>query len=285
MKITLAILCAILLAANPVNGQSKSEVGVMAGISYYLGDLNINKHFHLSQPAGGIVSRYIFNPHFALKNSFYYGMIEGNDAFSNNPIHKTRNLHFRSSIIDIATQIEFNFFPFNEGKSERMIRREGKYYFSPYVFTGISMFSFNPQARHGDTWFELQPLGTEEQGTIAYPDKKKYSLTQLCIPFGTGIKYDLSKKVNMAFEWGLRYTFTDYIDDVSTTYANPMAIGAEKGPVARELSDPSAERGSEIDNTGRQRGNSKNNDLYAFTGIMITFKIANKYQQIKCVQQ
>ena len=89
----------------------------------------------------------------------------------------------------------------------------------------------------------------------------------------------------MAFEWGLRYTFTDYIDDVSTTYANPIAIGAEKGSVARELSDPSVDRKSTIDNTGRQRGNSKNNDLYAFTGVIITFKIANKYQQKKCIQQ
>jgi hypothetical protein len=284
MKIIMAIWT-MFLTVYSVNGQSKSEVGIMGGVSYYLGDLNINKHFHLSQPAAGIVCRYIFNPHFALKNSFYYGKVEGNDALSNNPVHQSRNLHFRSTVIDIATEIEFNFFPFDEGKSERMIRREGKYYFSPYVFVGISMFSFNPQARHDDTWFELQPLGTEGQGTIAYPDKKKYSLTQLCIPFGTGIKYDLTNKINMAFEWGLRYTFTDYIDDVSTTYANPMAIAAEKGPVARDLSDPSANKESINENTGRQRGNSKNNDLYVFTGVMITFKIINKYQQKKCIQQ
>ena len=122
---------------------------------------------------------------------------------------------------------------FDEGKSERMIRREGKYYFSPYVFTGISMFSFNPQAKHGDTWFELQPLGTEGQGTIAYPDKKKYSLTQLCIPFGTGIKYDLSKPngtprkvldVSLAKKYGwtkkteltkaIKYTYEDFIKKI-----------------------------------------------------------------------
>ncbi|PCH91997.1 MAG: hypothetical protein COB85_08610 [Bacteroidetes bacterium] len=282
MRVYLLII-ALMIAISGYAQKRTSEVGLFGGVSYYLGDLNVNRHFHLSQPAMGIVHRYIFSPHFALKNSFYYGTIAGDDAKSGDALQMKRNLHFKSSILDISVQLEFNFFPFDESKTDRVVSREEKWYFSPYVFIGLSLFSFNPKAEYNGTWFELQPLGTEGQGTIAYPDKQKYSLTQLAIPIGGGIKYDISKKVNIALEWGIRKTFTDYIDDVSTTYANPTAIGAEKGNVARQLSDRSIDSNTSS-NVDRQRGNSKNKDLYAFAGLMITFKIINKYEEQKCFQ-
>jgi hypothetical protein len=265
--------------------QSKSEVGPFIGASYYLGDLNITKHFNQPKGAAGFLHRYVFNSHFSLKNSFYYGTVTADDAISKDPVQATRNLHFKSSILDIATVIEFNFFPFQQGKSEGISSRRGGYFATPYIFVGISMFSFNPQAEYKSKWYELQPLGTEGQGTIAYPERKKYSLTQLCIPFGGGFKYNVNKKVNIAFEWGFRYTFTDYIDDVSTTYANPMAISAEKGNIAKVLSDRSTDKETLYENTERQRGNSKSNDCYVFTGFILTFKITNKYKENKCVQQ
>lgn len=262
--------------------QRTSEVGPFAGVSYYLGDLNLNKHFFFSKPAGGVVHRYILNSHFAIKNSFLYGMVYAEDSKSNNRVQVNRNLHFRSSIMDIATEIEFNFLPFDGPESETVRAGNNEYYFSPYVFLGISLFSFNPQGNFNGTWYDLQPLGTEGQGTIAYLDKKKYSLSQLSIPIGVGIKYDISKKVNFAVEWGIRKTFTDYIDDVSTSYANPVAISSEKGPVASLMSDQSLDLDTKYGNVGRQRGNSKNNDFYSFAGVMLTFKLSSKYQKQKC---
>ena len=184
--------------------------------------------------------------------------------------------------MDIATEIEFNFLPFDGPEGERVRAGSEKYYYTPYVFIGISLFSFNPQAEYNGTWYDLQPLGTEGQGTIAYLDKEKYSLSQFSIPIGAGIKYDINKKVNFAVEWGIRKTFTDYIDDVSTTYANPVAISSEKGQVASRLSDQSLDLDTKYGNVGRQRGNSKNNDFYAFAGIMVTFKVSSKYATRKC---
>ena len=270
------------VATYQVTAQRVSEVGPFAGVSYYLGDLNLNKHFFFSRPAGGIVHRYILNSHYAIKNSFLYGMVYAFDSKSNNAVQVNRNLHFRSSIIDIATEIEFNFLPFDGPEGERVRAGSEKYYFSPYVFIGFSLFSFNPQANYNGTWFDLQPLGTEGQGTIAYPGRKKYSLTKIAIPIGAGIKYDINKKVNFAVEWGIRKTFTDYIDDVSTTYANPVAISTEKGIVASRLSDQSLDLDTKYGNVGRQRGNSKNNDFYAFAGLMLTFKLSSKYVKQRC---
>lgn len=282
-----SLILYIIIALTPTLtlSQSKSEVGPFLGCSYYLGDLNTNMHFKSTKAGAGFVHRYVFNPHFSIKNSFYYGNVEADDANSNDPIQRERNLHFKSSILDIATEIEFNFFPFQQGKSVGVSANGESYFASPYVFVGISMFSFNPKTKYKSKWYELHPLGTEGQGTIAYPERTKYALTQLCIPFGGGIKYNISKKANIAFEWGFRYTFTDYIDDVSTTYANPMAISAEKGNIAKNLSDRSTNKTTLYENTERQRGDSKTNDCYVFTGLILTFKITNKYKEKKCVQQ
>lgn len=276
MKTLLAIL--LFLAVSCVGlSQRTSEVGPFLGGTYYLGDLN-QKHFFMSRSAFGMVHRYILNAHFSLKNSFLYGIVAGDDSKSNNRNQIKRNLHFRSSILDIATELEFNFFPFDQQKQTVKPNAE-RYYFSPFVFIGISLFSFNPQANYSGTWFELQPLGTEGQGTIAYPNKSKYPLTQLSIPLGGGVKYYITKKITLAFEWGIRKTFTDYLDDTSTTYANPEAISAEKGPVAKSLSNSSFYEENIVDH---QRGDSKTNDCYAFAGAILTVKISTKYVKQKC---
>ena len=189
-------------------------------------------------------------------------------------------LHFKSSILDISFQVEFNFLPFGKKRDDFSLTKYDKYFYSPYIFAGLSLFSFNPKAELEDTWYDLHPLGTEGQGTIYYYDRKKYSLAQLAIPFGGGIKVDITEKINAALEWGVRKTFTDYIDDVSTVYADPVIIKAEKGQAAATLSDPSEEDFS--GNVGRQRGNSKNKDWYSFVGLIITVKIKNKYKEQKC---
>lgn len=281
MKPVLQILLLIFVTSQ-VNAQRVSEVGPFAGVSYYLGDMNLNKHFYMSKPAGGIVHRYVLNSHFAIKNSFLYGTVYGDDSKSNNPTQIKRNLHFKSSILDIATELEFNFLPFDGPEGEKSRAGSERYYYTPYVFIGISLFSFNPKANFNGTWYDLQPLGTEGQGTIAYLKREKYALSQLSIPIGAGIKYEITDKINLAFEWGVRKTFTDYIDDVSTTYVNPVALRSERGAVAGQLSDTSLNLESTYDNVGRQRGNSKNKDYYAFAGAMLTFKLASKYQQQRC---
>ena len=111
------------------------------------------------------------------------------------------------------------------------------YPFSPFIFTGVSLFNFNPKAEASDgQWYTLQELGTEGQGTTSFQNRKPYSLTQLSIPFGGGVKIGVSDDFNIIIEYGLRKTFTDYIDDVSTTYAG---IPSEFDNITIELADRS----------------------------------------------
>src|SRR3972149_5113478 len=138
------LLAAILLIASQgvfaQRGSRSSEFGVFLGGSYYLGELNINGHFNsLTQPAGGVIYRYNFNPRFSLKGNLLFGNVMGDDSRSGVPSLLTRNYSFKSPINELAIEMEFNFLPFTTG--------DPKTPFTPYVFGGVAVFKFNPQGQ------------------------------------------------------------------------------------------------------------------------------------------
>ncbi|MBK8415747.1 MAG: hypothetical protein IPL22_15355 [Bacteroidetes bacterium] len=122
----------------------------------------------------------------------------------------------------------------------------------------------------------MQPLGTEGQGTTAYPDREKYKRLKVAIPFGGGFKFKLSRRFGMTVEAGARRLFTDYFDDVSSTYADKDILLAENGELAVIFSDRSID-GQALTNTNRQRGNASDRDWYMFTGITINYSLSKKY--------
>ena len=134
------------------------------------------------------------------------------------------------------------------------------------MFCGLSVFHFNPKADlNGDT-YELQPLHTEGQ-------VDGYHRVALAFPFGGGVKLSI-KTVNIGLEVGVRKAYTDYIDDVSSTYPDLKKLLVTDGPTAVALSDRSLNPAFET-STNRQRGNPKNNDYYIFSGFWITFSVFN----------
>jgi len=249
----------------------RSELGVFLGGSYYLGDLNPSKHFLQTRFAGGLIYRYNITPRWALKVNALIGGLEGSDAVSKANVD--RNLYFKSYIFEFSPQVEFNFLQYITG--------DKRHFISPYIFVGASLFNFNPKAKYMDTWYELHSLGTEGQGTTMPNASKPYSLTTFAIPFGLGVKYSPHKLVSIGLEYGIRKTFTDYIDDVSTLYADPVTLAAENGPVAAALADPSLSNTQEGHNyTGLKRGNSRTKDWYVFTGLTVSVLI--KAKRAKC---
>lgn len=267
----LSALLVILLATSVQLKAQFSEFGLMGGVSYYMGDLNPEIPFKKVLPAGGAFYRYNFNDRFSARGAFSVGYLMGDDAKSKVQSQIDRNLRFESWLFEFAITGEFNFFKYAPGDMHHPI--------TPFLFGGIAVFKFNPRATASDgNMYELQPLGTEGQGTTFYPDRKKYSLTTASIPFGLGLKANISKTFSVGLEWGMRYTFTDYLDDVSGTYASPDVIQAERGDIAYEL----ANRSNLTDETleGRQRGNSKTNDWYSFA--LITLSMNLKARPAKC---
>ena len=150
------------------------------------------------------------------------------------------------------------------------------YTWTPFVYGGISLFHFNPQAENKNgEWVDLQPLGTEGQGTTTLFDgatRKQYSLIQFAIPLGGGLKIAVTPSFNIILEYGFRKTFTDYLDDVSTTFVGGKIYPypTEMSPDAINMSDP-----LKTHDKLQQRGNPNKNDWYSFAGITLSFKLNN----------
>ena len=254
----------IFISTTESNAQYKpnQEFGILGGTGYYIGDMN-STHFNNLRVAGGITYRKNFDRRFTFKSSALYTNVYANDENSKDLIKVNRNLKFKSDIIELSGQIEFNFLAYETGNS--------LYNWTPFIFTGVSIFNYNPQAEGSDgQWYDLQELGTEGQGTTSFPNRKKYSLTQLSVPFGGGVKIGVSDNFNIIVEYGLRKTFTDYIDDVSTTYAG---IPSEFTNIAIELADQSID-GPQL--AGIARGDETNKDWYSFSGITLSFRLQGK---------
>ncbi|MEI6059554.1 MAG: DUF6089 family protein [Bacteroidota bacterium] len=257
-KIFIFLMFLVLLAPS-AHAQKSGDLGVLGGVTYYVGDLNPGMPFRMAKPAFGILYRQNFNTRLALRAHFIRGTVAGDDAISKaNP---ERNLNFKSTISEAGLQFEINFFEYFIGSKMHSI--------TPYIFGGASVFFFNPYGNLPGGSVELQPLGTEGQGTAAYPDRKAYNLYAFSMPFGIGVKYSISKLFGVGAEWGMRRTTTDYLDDVSQTYYLNLAGTVPANATTKQLaSDPLLTH-----NDGMQRGNSRNNDWYSFAGISLTVKI------------
>ncbi len=251
---------------SPLAAQKSDEIGIFLGGSYYIGELNTTHFGSLTRPAGGIVYRHNFNMRLAVAGSGLFGSIQGIDARSSSYQQQQRNLSFRSPIYELAGRAEFNFIEYHIG--------EDKYSFTPFMFLGAAVFNFNPKASFGNQWVALQPLKTEGQS-------KGYLRTQISIPFGAGVRINLAKRIGLLAEWGMRKTFTDYLDDVSTTYANPSTLLANGGPLAVAVADRSHTAATDA---GKQRGNPRNKDWYSFGGLTLTFQLATKPNKCSAYQ-
>lgn len=220
------LLGVFLLLAVGAWGQRGWEAGGWLGASYYFGDLNTNYNLGLPNLAGGLSARLNFNERLCFKFGGNYGEIEANDAMSENIYEKARNLSFRSHIFDFTSQFEFNFLPYIHGSREA--------FFTPYLFGGFSVFSFNPQAFYQNQWVDLRPLGTEGQFK-----GEEYYTVQAALAYGGGFKFDLSNAWSVNIEVSARNLFTDYLDDVSTVYPDKRDLLRQRGELAVALSDRS----------------------------------------------
>lgn len=258
MKLILVILPFI---ANFCFGQ-KWQADVMLGISGYSGDLT-EKYF-MSQSLGPGINanlRYsAFGDRFVFRLGAGFARFGADDKNSKESDFLVRNLNFKTNLFEGSLCVEWNIVDPNQ------------YEGYPYIFAGAGLFHFNPYTYDNDqVKTYLQPLGTEGQGLTQFPDRKIYSLTQFCIPFGFGWKMRLNPKFEVAYEVGARLLFTDYLDDVSKTYVDPEVLLLNRGPKSAEMSYRRTTPSSAIE--GVIRGNSNSNDQYYFTGIKLIMNL------------
>jgi hypothetical protein len=251
---------------------NNGEFGVTIGGAHYFGDLNTRAAFNRPKPAVGLFYRKQFGNYIGARISGHFAQLGYSDTYSKNEFQRLRNLSFNTNIFEVALQGDFNFFKF--------VPQDPQYSFTPYVTLGVGVMSFDPYAYLDGQKYFLRSLGTEGQtpeGT--YLGRKPYSTTAMVVPFGVGIKYNLSERINISFEVAHRFTFTDYLDDVSSTYAGPTRFPAGPGGAPSEaflLQDRSYEvNGTSFFKEGQQRGFSRQKDQYLIAEIGVSFNFTS----------
>lgn len=273
--IYLLLICVLPLASTAQRNEGYFEMGLFLGGSNYKGELS-ERITDITDwnTAVGLNAKYRFDRTVALRLGVNVGKISGSDFDSEDPFTVNRNLSFRSMIyeVSLATEIHLMTGPaFNKTAH-------------PFINIGLAGFYFNPQTRYDGRWVDLQPLGTEGQGTLEYDYAKPYSLYQFSMPVGAGIEIALTKKWYLSIEGGYRFTLTDFLDDVSGYYADPNAIAVTHGvnSDAFALYDRRIEKENYPDASGfypfQNRGNPKDRDGYFFFGITIT----KKFKPLAC---
>jgi len=264
------------LACMQVSAQEEAivqegEYGFSAGASQYFGDLNPNPRFNTPNVALGAFFRKQFGNYVALRLAGHYAFLGYSDKYNtDNAYMLRRNLSFNTNIWELTLQGDFNFFKFVPGS---LYDR-----FTPYVTFGAGIFNYDPYTYYQGQKVYLRPLGTEGQGSAAYPNRKPYGSMAVCFPIGVGVKYNLNRNMNLGFEVVYRFTTTDYIDDVSTTYApdaQPHFLPDGSPTLWYALQDRSYETGTPIGIKGRQRGYSNQKDSYLLAEATISFNLTS----------
>lgn len=272
----LSIIAFLFIALNSIGqyntNASKSELGVMVGGTYYIGDLNRYYHFNNTHLAGGIIYRYNIHTRLAFRANAIYGKVSADDAENKwESTMKDRNLNFSSTIFEGAAGLELYYVPFHIGKRSKRSNLSSNHNATAYLLAQIGAFRMNPKTEYNGNTYELQPLGTEGQGT-SLSSRKHYSLIQMCIPLGVGLRFAMGSWGSMNLEFSARKTFTDYLDDVHmNNYADLDRLSSENGPLSAELSNRSLSQSKYA-----LRGNASTKDWYFFAGMTMAFKLGKQ---------
>lgn len=296
-----------------------NSLGISLNALNYYGDLSptpkrVSTDLGFTRPAIGVSFTHRFGPRYQLQAAFTYGGIRGADVESadqgdteNGIFRYNRNLSFRNRIKELSVIAQIDLW---ENQATYISRVK----WTPYIYAGVAVFHHNPQAQAPEfdaagnptgkkgQWVDLQPLGTEGQFANLDPNDanygiKAYKRIQPSIPFGIGARFRINEVMDIAGEFGFRYTFTDYLDDVSGNYVD---LGVFDNTLARAMSYRSNEVATpNFTYTGRDgqsytvlagygaehpenlRGNSSNRDIYMVTTVRLTYILGKTFHRAK----
>jgi hypothetical protein len=265
----------------------KVELGLNLGPSFFLGDLGGTRgkgktfvkdvNFPFTKLMKGLYLNIYPREWLGFRLAANFGELEAADSIISSGgkdewFRKKRNLYFKSKLSEAYFAMEIYPTVF----LEQYDGLQGK--LRPYGLIGIGIYHFNPTAEYIEPngerrWVDLKPLRLEGQGTSQYPDRQEYKLTQMNIPMGFGVKYYVKETMYIGLEILHRKTFTDYIDDVSTKYVDPVIFNQYLSPQDAVVANQLYYRENLLPNyrptrhIGQQRGDPTENDAY-FSGLL-----------------
>lgn len=302
MKRYILVLLALVIIADPSSAQRRYKrnkakaqfISFGVGATNFLGELGganmigskkisiRDFDFKSIRPDLNVGYGYQFHKNWATKAELNLAYIGGHDRLTEEMFRNNRNLNFRSPIVELSGRIEY-ILPYKRKGQQYKLHIKGwsNIDISNFFYVGVAGFYFDPRGKLNGNWYRLKPLCTEGQTIL--PTRNKYSNFQISIPMGLGFRYAIDKKWSLSLEYGTRWTFTDYIDDVSLTYVDNDALRQEKGDLAVALSNPSPTASDPGDplyqstQPGQQRGDPRDKDSYMFLTLSVQYKLGRGF--------
>ncbi|MBS1546607.1 MAG: outer membrane beta-barrel protein [Bacteroidetes bacterium] len=291
LHLALGVLAAALLA-NEAHAQYKWDVGVHLGGANYLGEMGGKEKtrqdfiwdMKLSQTrwAVGGFARYKINRTISINSGILYYRIQGGDYLSTNPARVGRNLSFRNDMFELYLRPEFTIFQDNDLGGRGRYRTD----FRLFAYVGGALYMSNPkgQINHTGEFYKLRDMDTE---------LADYSSLGFAVPAGLGFHFTFKRRHRIGWDFGWRTTFSDYLDDASTVYADPSTLPGGAGSTAANLANqtsyiygPNGTTPNPVElvqyGTGLKRGDPTHNDSYltmTFTYSYVLKGQSNFYRQ------
>lgn len=273
------------------------DVGTRRVIDHYVNNI----YFDNVTLMGGVYGKYTHLPGLSFRIGVGFGTIYATDQWNSEVIFESdkitddyvqrhvRNLDAKSKIWEGSLMVEVS--PF-ELFSNWEFGKTNKWRIQPYIMAGVAGFNFNPQGTNivnyetgQSKMVDLRPLRTEGQGYSAEGYPEIYNQFALAIPMGIGVRYDIGKSLGIGLEFVTRYTFTDYLDDVSGKYVDPLRtdIAYLNQGYYPDLSNKMADRSNEVvpglkHQAGEYRGDPNNKDMYSSLSINFFWRINKRSQ-------
>ncbi|MDD2305746.1 MAG: DUF6089 family protein [Prolixibacteraceae bacterium] len=182
--------------------QPSVDIGVFGGAGTYLGDMTKVDFQKSINPAYGGFVRYNFNPRYALRFNVINGTIGAEGEYDYqlyNPDPTDLSWNFSKNVLDISLSFEWNYLKYIVGDKSTP--------WSTFISGGIGIQTYK---------YSIQTVNGNSDGSEIAPT----------IPFGLGVKYNLSKRWGIGFEGGLRKSFSDKLDNLDdpVSYVNPDGV-------------------------------------------------------------
>lgn len=164
---------------------------------------------------------YRYTERISLRGAFCYGRIQGDDRETQEPDISNedasgwryiRGTNFINDLFELKADIVYDFIE-NRGRYNKRVD------WTPYVFGGLAYFYMNPTADYGQ--------GSQAIKDVLPPDRS-FLNHQIAIPLGLGVRFRVGPLIDLAFELGLRKTFTGYLDGTKGAYSDPFKMTAQQ---------------------------------------------------------
>lgn len=193
-----------------------------------------------------------------LRAELGYYSIRGNDTHAaDSSYEKQRNLSFEARNWELSLQGIFYMRKYHDVYYKR-------WQLDPYLMAGVGVTLISPTASFAEQQIKLFDLETEGVD---------YSRITAIIPLGAGLKFRVNPFLNFITEITYRFTFSDYLDDVSTRYPStyPDLTTELLSNRKNEIEVINEDAYDNLLIPGGPRGDSSNKDAYLFLNFKLEF--------------